>query len=83
MEGGKESQMAEKKIVSTQKKASSAAKSPSTKAKARVSLWELKKEIDERAHQIYLDRISAHAPGDELSDWLQAEAEVKKKHKLT
>lgn len=70
--------MAEKKTGSTPKKA------PSTRstAKKQISLWELKKEIDERAHQIYLDRISAHRPGDELSDWLQAETEIKKKHKL-
>lgn len=75
--------MAEKKTGSTPKKASSTAKSAAPKNKAQISLWELKKEIDERAHRIYLDRISAHTPGDELSDWLQAESEIKKKHRLT
>ena len=59
-----------------------AEKKTSKKSKSEISLWELKKEIDERAHQIYLDRIAAHKEGDELSDWLQAESEIKKKHKL-
>lgn len=59
-----------------------AEKKASKKSKSEISLWELKKEIDERAHQIYLDRIAAHKEGDELSDWLQAESEIKKKHKL-
>jgi len=57
-------------------------KKASKRSKSNISLWELKKEIDERAHQIYLDRIAAHKEGDELSDWLQAESEIKKKHKL-
>ncbi len=72
--------MADKKTSSGKKSASP--KRSSAAAKPTISLWELKKEIDDRAHQIYLDRIAAHKSGDELSDWLQAEAEVKKKHKL-
>ncbi len=59
-----------------------AEKKASKKAKSDISLWELKREIDERAHQIYLDRIAAHKEGDELSDWLQAESDIRKKHKL-
>jgi Protein of unknown function (DUF2934) len=58
------------------------AKKESRGASAKISLWELKKEIDERAHQIYLDRISSHKDGDELSDWLQAENEIKSKYGL-
>jgi Trm5-related predicted tRNA methylase len=69
--------MAEKKSqASSVKKAAPKAKSE------RPSLWELRKEIDERAHEIYLDRIASHTQGDELSDWLQAETEVKKRHRL-
>lgn len=75
--------MAEKKAGTTPKKTTSTTKGTSAKSKAKVSLWELKKEIDERAHRIYLDRIAAHTPGDELSDWLRAETEIKKKHKLS
>ncbi|HUX19930.1 MAG TPA: hypothetical protein VMW69_01735 [Spirochaetia bacterium] len=72
--------MAEKKASDGPKKAPSPKKKPA--AKSSITLWELKKQIDERAHQIYLDRISAHKQGDELSDWLLAESEIKKKHKL-
>jgi hypothetical protein len=72
--------MAEKKTSESPRKAVSPKKS--TGPKSTISLWELKREIDERAHQIYLDRIAAHKEGDDLSDWLQAESEVKKKHKL-
>lgn len=32
--------------------------------------------IHERAHQIYLKRIMNGTPGDEQSDWLQAEDEL-------
>jgi len=35
-------------------------------------------EIQRRAEQIYLSRVHAGAPGDELSDWLQAEKELKR-----
>jgi hypothetical protein len=63
--------MVEKRVTGTSRRATNT-----------VSLWELKKEIDERAHQIYLDRIASHEQGDELSDWLRAEAEIEKKHKL-
>ncbi|MBN2522077.1 MAG: DUF2934 domain-containing protein [Bacteroidales bacterium] len=34
-------------------------------------------DIQKRAEQIYLKRIQAGKPGDELSDWLQAEKELK------
>jgi hypothetical protein len=72
--------MAEKKATDGPKKATAPKKKPA--AKSSITLWELKKQIDERAHQLYLDRIAAHRQGDELSDWLQAEGEIKKKHKL-
>jgi len=69
--------MAEKKSPSSPRKKTAPTKTPQT-----ISLSDLKNEIDARAHQIYLDRMAAHTPGDELSDWLQAEAEIKKAHKL-
>lgn len=41
----------------------------------------LEKEIHERAHQIFLERDEKG--GDALSDWLQAEKEIKKKYNIT
>jgi hypothetical protein len=43
---------------------------------------ELKDEIKAMAETIYAQRQAKNLPGDELSDWLAAEAKVKAKHKL-
>ena len=51
-------------------------------AKPAVTLEQLKREISVRAHQIYEERRAAGRPGDDLTDWLAAEAEVKKRYKL-
>jgi hypothetical protein len=40
----------------------------------------IQEEISTRAHEICMER--GDGPGDALSDWLQAEREIKKKHKL-
>jgi hypothetical protein len=45
-----------------------------------VNLEDFMEEIRARANEIYLER--ADGPGDDLSDWLQAEKEVKKKYKI-
>ena len=37
-------------------------------------------EIRARANEIYIER--AGGPGDNLSDWLQAEGEIKKKYQI-
>ncbi len=39
----------------------------------------MKEEIRKMAQRIYSERKSKHLPGDELSDWLAAEAKVKEK----
>ena len=53
-----------------------AAKKPAAKvASKKVSA----EQIAERAHLIYLDRMRNNIPGDEESDWLQAEAELRTK----
>ena len=41
--------------------------------------WE---EIRKLAEEIYKKRVESNKPGGELSDWLQAEIEVKKKYKM-
>ena len=37
--------------------------------------------ISKRAEEIYRARIEANKPGDQISDWFQAENEIKKKLK--
>ena len=48
--------------------------------KEKISLEQLMQETNERAHELYEERIESRRPGDELSDWLAAEEEVKKRH---
>lgn len=51
-----------------------AAKKPAAKKPAvkKVTL----EQIAEQAHLIYLERMKNNIPGDQESDWLQAEAEL-------
>ncbi len=42
----------------------------------------IREEIKTMAQDIYSKRQAKQAPGDQLSDWLAAEAKVKAKHKL-
>ena len=53
-------------------------KKPVSKANPDLKLEDFMEEIRARAAEIYRHR--GYAPGDALSDWLQAEKEIKKKH---
>ena len=75
--------MATKK-TSTQKTTATQTRKPAsktvktTKPKTSVKKKSLSEEkIRETAHKIYEDRISKGIPGDSLSDWAQAEHELK------
>ncbi len=47
-----------------------------------IDLGQFKAEIEKRAKEIFLKRQKTKSPGDELSDWLAAEKEIKSKHLL-
>jgi hypothetical protein len=51
------------------------------KSNTPITPEKLEEEIRIRAREIYLARGDAR--GDSLADWLQAEKEVKKKHKIS
>jgi len=51
-------------------------------SKKKLTLQELQQEIEKRAYEISIERRAQGKPGDELSDWLEAEAEVKAKYNL-
>lgn len=51
-----------------------------TKKKIKIDPEKLVEEIRKRAHEISLER--GDEAGDALSDWLQAEQEIKKKYNL-
>jgi hypothetical protein len=37
-------------------------------------------EVEKRAKEIFLKRVESKSSGDAISDWLQAEEEIKTKH---
>lgn len=39
-------------------------------------------EIKSKAYDIFFERQQKNTPGDEVSDWLKAEVEIKKKYKI-
>jgi hypothetical protein len=55
----------------------------SPKAGLSISLGLFKDEIEKRAQGIFLNRQDSKAAGDALSDWLQAEKEVKANHLIS
>ena len=59
------------------------ASAPKKPAGKKVDLGEFLEEIRVRAHEIFEQRTRDGISGDDLSDWLQAEAEIKKRHKIT
>ncbi len=50
--------------------------------KKKPSLEAFQDEIRKLAGEIYKKRIASNKPGDALSDWLQAEKDIKKKYGL-
>jgi hypothetical protein len=47
-----------------------------------LPLDRFKAEIEKRAKEVFLKRQETGAPGDALSDWLQAEKEIKGKYRI-
>lgn len=48
--------------------------------KPRVTLENFQEENRKKAEEIYLGRVAKNKPKDALSDWLQAEKEIKRKY---
>jgi len=73
--------------MSTAKKAPSEVKKAPTETK-KAAIKDapepdaIEREIRAAAQRIFEDRQAKGLDGDEVSDWVRAEAEVKKKHKL-
>lgn len=69
--------MATRKTTSTTPKTTT-----TTRAKKKPSEDDLNREIKIRAFEIYEKRIMSDEPGDAISDWEEASAEVYKKYGL-
>ena len=52
------------------------------KKKVNVDLHKFLNEVEIRAYELYEKRRASNINGDEFSDWLKAEAEIKSKYKL-
>ncbi len=60
-----------------------AKKAPAKKASATApALEDFLREVESKAYELFLERTRTAAPGDSLTDWLQAEELVKKAHGL-
>ena len=57
------------------------AKKATQKTKKKIDPQKIREEIRKRAYEIFLER--GEKEGDKLSDWLQAEREIKKKYKIS
>jgi hypothetical protein len=62
---------------STVKKEASAVKKT-----AKPNLKEFLYEVEQKAYDLYQERIKSGAPGDDIADWFQAEKEIKEKYQL-
>jgi uncharacterized protein YaaN involved in tellurite resistance len=62
----------------------SMAKKPATAVKKtkKPDLQEFLDRVEKRAYELYQERVISGAPGDDISDWFQAENEIKKIYKL-
>jgi hypothetical protein len=79
------------RVKSSKKKKSSADKEPAKKKKpaARRKKRETVKkpldynmEVEKRAYEIFQERSGKQIPGDHMSDWTQAENEIRSKYKI-
>ena len=53
---------------------------PGKSKKAEVSEADIEQEIRQLAYELHLRRVEAGDSGDEMSDWVAAEAEVRKRY---
>ncbi|MGC8765327.1 MAG: DUF2934 domain-containing protein [Brevinematia bacterium] len=65
-------------------KKTTSAKTTTTKKKTEKApkLEDFLAEIQRRAYDIYLERTKKGLPGNDMSDWLEAEKEIKEKYNI-
>jgi hypothetical protein len=56
--------------------------SPATKKTLKPDLKDFLEEVEKKAYELYQKRIKSGVTGDDISDWFQAEQEIKEKYKL-
>jgi len=56
--------------------------SPAAKRAAKPDLKEFLEEVQQKAYELYQDRLRSGVAGDEISDWFEAEKAIKEKYHL-
>lgn len=66
----------------TTKKRSVKKAAPAAKKAAKPDLKEFLEEVQQKAYELYQDRLRSGIAGDEMADWFEAEKAMKEKYKL-
>ena len=56
--------------------------SPAAKKAIKPDLKEFLEEVQQKAYELYQDRLRSGVAGDEIADWFEAEKAIKEKYGL-
>jgi hypothetical protein len=68
--------------TTTAKKNTAKKSAPAAKRTKKPDLKAFLEEVEKKAYELYQKRIESGISSDEISDWFQAENEIKEKYKL-
>ncbi|KAF0156225.1 MAG: hypothetical protein FD159_1828 [Syntrophaceae bacterium] len=66
----------------TTRKSTAKKVAPTAKRTKKPDLKAFLEEVEKKAYELYEKRIESGVSSDEISDWFQAEKEIKEKYKL-
>jgi hypothetical protein len=66
----------------TTRKSTVKKEAPAAKKTIKPDLKDFLEEVEKKAYELYQKRIKSGVAGDDISDWFQAEKEIKEKYKL-
>lgn len=66
----------------TTRKSTAKKVAPAAKRTKKPDLKAFLEEVEKKAYELYQKRIESGVSSDEISDWFQAEKEIKEKYKL-
>lgn len=55
---------------------------PAAKKATKPDLKEFLEEVQQKAYELYQERLRSGIAGDEMADWFEAEKAIKEKYKL-
>ena len=66
----------------TTRKSTAKKVAPTAKRTKKPDLNDFLEAVGKKAYELYQERIKSGVSGDDISDWFQAEKEIKEKYKL-